>query len=278
MRVTLQLTLPDLWPQTSTTERAEAMEAAAAGGEAATAVAEGAEAVAPAVGAPPGPYAVAALPSPAGEVLVAFSDTERTVVLLATAEDPDGFARRVAEHTGRPPVTASDTPEWLRTAVASASGAGVSFEGHGLSRFETAVLRQTAEIPPGEVRPYAWVAAAIGQPGAVRAVGRALGRNPVPLLIPCHRVVRTDGTLGGYALGPACKRALLAAEGVDLTWLAQLARGRVRFVGTSSGRYCYPTCANARETPLEQQAPFVTATAASTAGYQPCDRCRADLA
>jgi O-6-methylguanine DNA methyltransferase len=55
------------------------------------------------------------------------------------------------------------------------------------------------EIPPGEVRPYSWIAREIGRPGAVRATGSALAKNPVPLLIPCHRVVRSDGRIGKYS-------------------------------------------------------------------------------
>ena len=82
----------------------------------------------------------------------------------------------------------------------------------GLSPFERAVLTKTLEIPLGEVRPYGWVAREIGRPRAVRAVGSALGRNPVPVLIPCHRVVRSDGALSGYRWGVRRKRTLLERE------------------------------------------------------------------
>ena len=73
--------------------------------------------------------------------------------------------------------------------------------------------RELRKIPPGETRSYAQIAAAIGQPKAVRAVGTANGDNHVAVLIPCHRVIRSDGTLGGYAGGLDRKRKLLAAEG-----------------------------------------------------------------
>ena len=79
--------------------------------------------------------------------------------------------------------------------------------------FQEAVWRELRRIPPGETRSYAQIAAAIGQPGAVRAVGTANGDNHVAVLIPCHRVIRSDGTLGGYAGGLDNKRKLLAAEG-----------------------------------------------------------------
>jgi O-6-methylguanine DNA methyltransferase len=81
-----------------------------------------------------------------------------------------------------------------------------------LPRFTRAVLKITARIPYGEVRSYRWVAKKLGRPKATRAVGNALGRNPIPIVIPCHRVVRSDGSLGGYALGLSLKRRLLSLE------------------------------------------------------------------
>ncbi len=79
--------------------------------------------------------------------------------------------------------------------------------------FQEAVWRELREIPAGETRSYAAIAAAIGQPKAVRAVGSANGDNHVAVLIPCHRVIRSDGSLGGYAGGLERKRKLLDAEG-----------------------------------------------------------------
>lgn len=79
--------------------------------------------------------------------------------------------------------------------------------------FQEAVWRALREVPPGETRSYAQIAAAVGRPQAVRATGSANGANHVAVLIPCHRIVRTDGSLGGYAYGLAIKRALLSREG-----------------------------------------------------------------
>jgi AraC family transcriptional regulator of adaptative response/methylated-DNA-[protein]-cysteine methyltransferase len=81
--------------------------------------------------------------------------------------------------------------------------------------FQESVWRELRKIPAGETRSYAEIAAAIGQPKAVRAVGTANGDNHVAVLIPCHRVIRSDGSLGGYAGGLDRKRKLLAAEGAD---------------------------------------------------------------
>jgi AraC family transcriptional regulator of adaptative response/methylated-DNA-[protein]-cysteine methyltransferase len=79
--------------------------------------------------------------------------------------------------------------------------------------FQEAVWRELRKIPAGETRSYAQIAAAIGHPKAVRAVGTANGDNHVSVLIPCHRVIRSDGSLGGYGGGLDRKRKLLAAEG-----------------------------------------------------------------
>ncbi|MEO5587099.1 MAG: methylated-DNA--[protein]-cysteine S-methyltransferase [Novosphingobium sp.] len=78
--------------------------------------------------------------------------------------------------------------------------------------FQEAVWQELRRIPPGETRSYAQIAAAVGKPGAVRAAGSANGANAVAVLIPCHRVIRSDGTLGGYAYGLAIKQALLDRE------------------------------------------------------------------
>jgi len=78
--------------------------------------------------------------------------------------------------------------------------------------FQEAVWQELQRIPAGETRTYAQIAAAIGKPGAVRAAGTANGANNVAVLIPCHRVIRTDGSVGGYAYGEAIKRELLRRE------------------------------------------------------------------
>ncbi|OGW84291.1 MAG: hypothetical protein A2987_01665 [Omnitrophica bacterium RIFCSPLOWO2_01_FULL_45_10] len=82
--------------------------------------------------------------------------------------------------------------------------------------FEKKVYRAICEIPPGEARSYKWVARRIGRGRAYRAVGKALNKNPYPVTIPCHRVVKSDGGIGGYSRGAKLKRRLLKREGVDL--------------------------------------------------------------
>jgi len=84
----------------------------------------------------------------------------------------------------------------------------------GLTRFQKKVLLAVLEIPRGEVRSYAWVADNTASPGASRAVGQALAANPYAPEVPCHRVISSDGSIGGYSKGPARKRRLLQKEGV----------------------------------------------------------------
>jgi len=83
--------------------------------------------------------------------------------------------------------------------------------------FQLAVLAALQTIPHGETRSYRDIAAQVGRPRAVRAVGAANGRNPLPIVIPCHRVIGADGSLTGFGGGLAAKRFLLELEGVTLS-------------------------------------------------------------
>ncbi|MBI4294914.1 MAG: methylated-DNA--[protein]-cysteine S-methyltransferase [Chloroflexi bacterium] len=82
----------------------------------------------------------------------------------------------------------------------------------GASQFYRQVWQATRSIPYGETRSYAWVAREIGRPRASRAVGQALGRNPFPIVVPCHRVLGSDGSLCGFGGGLEMKRRLLEIE------------------------------------------------------------------
>jgi len=85
-----------------------------------------------------------------------------------------------------------------------------------MSEFQTRVLELVSKIPKGKVTTYKEVARALGSPRSCRAVGNALARNPHPLEIPCHRVVRSDGKIGGYRFGRRRKAKLLVDEGVEI--------------------------------------------------------------
>lgn len=220
----------------------------------------------------------ATMDSPIGPLTVAWNGLG--VVLVDEATDAADFEARHAAVTGRPALPGGQLPAGLADAIgrrlAGDHRVRIALDLRGHTAFERDVWRKALEIPRGEVRPYAWVAAEIGRPRAVRAVGTALGHNPVPLIVPCHRVVRTDGSIGQYSLGgPANKRAILAAEGLDPAALeASAARGE-RLVGSATTRIvCWPTCRAARRIQPRHRRPFRSVEAASAAGFRPCLTCR----
>ncbi len=92
-----------------------------------------------------------------------------------------------------------------------------------LTSFEWKVLNATLSIPFGQTRSYKWIAQKVGSPKAVRAVGQALRKNPYPLIIPCHRVIKSDGSLGGYVgTKTSRKKKLLQKEKNILAQLSEV--------------------------------------------------------
>jgi methylated-DNA-[protein]-cysteine S-methyltransferase len=80
------------------------------------------------------------------------------------------------------------------------------------TEFDMNVWLSLQEVPYGETRTYKWLAEKVGKPAASRAVGQALSRNPLPILLPCHRIIESDGSIGGYSGGVDIKRRLLEIE------------------------------------------------------------------
>jgi AraC family transcriptional regulator, regulatory protein of adaptative response / methylated-DNA-[protein]-cysteine methyltransferase len=152
--------------------------------------------------------------SPLGPLLVAA--TSKGICRLTFDEDESVLRRRFPNATVLPDDgTISAWAEGALTAIehpAQTPELPIDFRG---TACQEAVWKELRRIPLGETRSYADIAAAVGQPQAVRAVGTANGSNPVAVLVPCHRVIRSDGSLGGYAGGLDRKRKLLAAEGAD---------------------------------------------------------------
>lgn len=183
---------------------------------------------------PVGVVSVAALTSPFGPIHLAV--TEDAVVGLELLATREGFARALGRRVPMPVVAGRDAPAPVRRmldqAIASIErylggdpgGLDLPVEIVGRSAWDVRVLDAVRRVPWGAVTSYGHVARQAGSPGAARAAGGAVGRNPVGLLVPCHRVIAGDGTLGGYGgswsddrdalLG--LKRDLLAHEGILL--------------------------------------------------------------
>lgn len=146
-----------------------------------------------------------------GPLLVAATD--RGVCRVAFGETGDALAARFP--SAELVEGGADFAGLVRQVVAAVelpgNGIDIALDVRGTA-FQEAVWRELRRIPAGETRSYAQIAAAIGKPGAVRACGTANGANPVAVLIPCHRVVRSDGALGGYAWGEEIKAELLRRE------------------------------------------------------------------
>ena len=220
--------------------------------------------------------------TPLGPVFVAFNRVG--VTEITRAGHPGVYETEYRERHGRPVRYTADIPRAIARAFDPHAERHVAREVQvdlrELSPFEQAVLQKAREIPRGEVRPYAWIAREIGHPKAVRAVGTALGHNPVPLLIPCHRVVRSDGHLGQYSMGgPEAKRAVLTTEGVDPAHLERLASSGVRYFGSDTTHiFCFPTCRHARRLMDKHRVTFRSEQEARAAGYRPCKVCRPAVA
>lgn len=152
-------------------------------------------------------------PSPFGEMFVAA--TARGVCFLAFIESADDRKRAIADlESTWPGASLVENPGAtapLAEAIAAAGDAPLRVHVPG-TNFQVQVWRALLRIPEGVVTTYGDVARAIGRPNATRAVASAIGANPVSWLIPCHRVIRTSGALGGYRWGLETKRALLAFE------------------------------------------------------------------
>lgn len=204
--------------------------------------------------------------APVGDVAVLFNPRGVSAVRLVDELPPDAIEARAPSAWSRhiPRALDEGRPGELPLDLSS------------VTPFRRSVLTVTGSIPKGEVRSYGWLARHVGKPGAARAVGSAMATNPVPLIVPCHRVVRSDGHIGAYSLGGAeNKWALLRHEGADPEHLELLASEGVRYVGSDTTNvFCVPTCRAARRISPPHLVEFGTSDAATEAGYRPCRACR----
>jgi methylated-DNA-[protein]-cysteine S-methyltransferase len=158
--------------------------------------------------------------SPVGPLFVAASDAGVCEIDFASSHIQTEVMRRI-EQRGFHPIP-------NQTAITTVAGQlneyfngerdqfEVPLDFSGVTPFTKAVLVATNKVPFGHLSTYRQIAESIGQPTAMRAVGNALGRNPIPVIVPCHRIVRSDSKMGGYTGGPHIKERLLKLEGVGL--------------------------------------------------------------
>ena len=162
------------------------------------------------------PVVLTSVDTPIGILNVGVRDDRIAYVGIDSGEPAGVVAERVQQRLRRP-VVPGEAPAWVRKAIDGYFRtwriAEERVDLSDLTPFEQAALRAAAEIPPGEVRSYSWVAMKIGKPKAARAVGQVMARNPLPLLLPCHRVVDASGQLHHYGYGLAMKARLLEMEG-----------------------------------------------------------------
>jgi O-6-methylguanine DNA methyltransferase len=215
---------------------------------------------------------------PIEDLCVAFTDQGVSYIRTARSVhgDDEEFQEAYRQAFGRPLGRAERPPTGLLPALRRHHAAcSVRVDLRGRTDFERDVLEATRRIPWGQTRPYSWVAREISRQRAVRAVGTALSNNPVPVLIPCHRVVRANGQLGDYAFGSAVKEELLRVEGANVDEVLELARKGVFYLGSDSSHIvCYPTCAHARRISAPHRRGFRDIETATRAGYRPCRHCR----
>jgi methylated-DNA-[protein]-cysteine S-methyltransferase len=157
------------------------------------------------VDSPFGPLLLAATPRGLVRTAFALEDHDTVVAALAVAISP-----RILRSSRRTDAVARQLDEYF---AGTRRAFEVPLDLQLVRGFRRAVVTHLAEIPYGSTETYAVVAEAAGSPAAVRAAGSACRHNPLPVVVPCHRVVRSDGTLGQYLGGVEVKRALLALEG-----------------------------------------------------------------
>ncbi|GAA0470281.1 MGMT family protein [Streptomyces sp. NPDC046215] len=228
------------------------------------------------VGVPQSRYdAYALLDAPAGGLYVAHGPAGVTGAALG-AEVADGraFEELHRGRTGRAAIPAATPPPGVRGALRTGRAKQLRIDLSGLTPVERSVLTAVREIPRGQLRPVSWVAREAGLHDG-EPVPEALARNPVHLLVPCHRVAHDAGPPCDAAYGPRVGEALRRDEGIEPEYLRDLLRGNTVFLGSDTTHiYCHPTCAHARRITPPHRVPFRTVGAARSAGYRPCKSCR----
>ncbi len=212
-----------------------------------------------------------------GGLWLAFSPVGITMITLADRDPLEFeayyrglFSRQV--HYGKMPQSYRYA---LKQAAAGYPPPDIEIDLSSLSEFEREVLMLLRHIAHGEVRTYSWLAREAGRPKAVRPVGNVMAKNPLPILLPCHRIVPLTGGIGNYGLGSNIKRDLLLREGVPVEEIEFFQTMGIRYIGDKTKRfYCYPTCHGSRPLPPAYRISFSSVKEAICKGFRPCPHCK----
>jgi methylated-DNA-[protein]-cysteine S-methyltransferase len=225
-------------------------------------------------------------PSPLGPLLI--GRTEHGVAVVHYLPEGGSLSARVHRLLGEDAVEDRSATEGLRAELIEyLEGRRARLDWpldlrRAGSDFRRRVLEATAALPYGAVTSYAGIAARIGAPRSVRPVAQALRHNPLPIVIPCHRVIGNTGDLVGYAgKRVELKQQLLAVEGVtaapDGPHEFKVHRDAMYTLLHGETEYCLPTCGSLPERSLADLTLFGTRERAEAAGFAPCSSCRPDL-
>lgn len=226
------------------------------------------------------------LPSPLGNILIARS--EQGVSLLEYLEDRSTLkTSRLSRLAGSEAVEDGGEMEALHEELLEYLDGKRTRLDWALdlrlarSDFHRAVLQATAKIPYGAVVSYTGLAWQVGRPVAVRAVAQALRWNPLPIVVPCHRIVGASGSLSGYAGNRVdLKQRLLAGEGVPTMKMRRdrhISRDAMYLQCPGDDAYCLPSCPSLSSVASARLTLFGSCERAEAVGLAPCDACRPDL-
>lgn len=224
-------------------------------------------------------------PSPLGPILLASTEQGISLIEYLGRRRATG-SRLLREHGIEPSEDGSGLERYQLELIDYLTGRRTRLDWPldvrlARSDFQRAVLRATAQVPYGAVTSYAGIARDIGKPKAMRAVAQALRHNPLPIVVPCHRVIGSDGALVGYAGNRVdLKARLLTVEGVRTEQRRGevcVARSAMYAWGRDSRAYCLPTCGDISGRPIGSVTLFASVRGARAFGLHPCPDCRPDL-
>jgi methylated-DNA-[protein]-cysteine S-methyltransferase len=223
--------------------------------------------------------AVGIVKSPLGDLLVAM--TSRGIVLNHYLLDDDDLAATIAKLRFELDLvedrrTIKEVGEEIRRYIGGEAAAlrqNIDLT-LAVSPFQKKVLHKLQEVPRGTVVSYQALGAAAGAPKGARAVGNAMHNNPVPIYVPCHRVIASDGRIGGYGGGAARKLQLLRSEGFALADAALRLPDNVVWGHKGTKIYCRANCRTAARVDRSRILFFAGAREARQAGMRPCKICQ----